>query len=238
MAQVIPESWQVPERFRQRIGNQAGRQRAMIDGGHLLLILHDVPLAGQSVRSAKLFWRNPSGEWRAPGGRGDGLGTLKRHMEAYQGVIHELDEKVDKSHQVDELFQIIRSATPLGRSTRNMHKALQEAREGIDDKEIISLRDSAGDLERAIDLVLLDAKNALDHLQAKANEEQAQFAKKALDAQHKLNLLAAVFFPVTAVASIIANSMHTGLEDVPFAIFWVVIAFAFAIGFLIRGSIR
>src|ERR1044071_9706477 len=136
MAQVSPEPWAVPDKFRQRIGNQAGRQREMLDSGHLMLILHDVPLPGQSVRTAKLFWRNAEGEWRAQGGRGDGLGALKRHLEGFQQVIHDLDEKVDKTHKVDEVFQILRSATPLSRTTRNMHKALQEAREGVaDDKD-------------------------------------------------------------------------------------------------------
>ena len=232
---VIPPAWAVPARFRQRVGDGPGRQRAMIEDGHLLLILHDVPPPGLADRTARLFWRAPSGAWTAA--HGDGRAALDAHVAAFRTAIHALDEEVDRTHDVDALFRIIRAATPILRTVRHMHQALQQAREGVDDHDVITLRDAAGDLERAIDLTLQDAKNALEHAQAKANEDQARFAQKALDAQHRLNLLAAVFFPVTAIASVVANSMHTGLEEVPAPVFWIIIGAAFVSGWFIRGRL-
>ena len=115
----------------------------MSDGGHLLLILHDVPKPGDDERVARLFWRAPDGSFKAKDSRGDGLPSIKRHVEAFKTAVQELDDKVDKAKRAEEIFQVLRAASPLSRTTRNLHKALQEAREGVDDKEIISLRDAA-----------------------------------------------------------------------------------------------
>jgi len=242
MAQVIPETWSVPPRFRQRLGSQAGRQRAMVEDGHLLLILHEVPKPGDPERRARLFWRSSGGDWKASGGQGSGLAALKRHLESFQATIHELDEKVDKSHQslstgADELYEVLRAITPINRTVRHLHKTLQEAREGIDDKDIISMRDLANDLERATELVVADAKNALEYTEAKAAAEQAVFAQKTVDAQHRLNLLAALFFPVTAVASVLGTEMSTGFERAGPVVFWVLIAASLAMGFFIRSTL-
>ncbi|MCC7073314.1 MAG: hypothetical protein IT383_18525 [Deltaproteobacteria bacterium] len=237
MAQVIPESWQVPQRFRQRVGTSAGRQRAMIDAGHLLLILHDVPKVGDDERAPRLFWRAPDGAFKAKESRGDGLPSLKRHVEAFKAAVQELDEKVDRAKQAEEIYQVLRAAAPIARTTRNLHKALQEAREGVDDKDIISLRDAAGEIERSAELVVSDAKNALDYLEAKAAEEQASFAKKTADAQHRLNLLAALFFPITAIGSVLGIELTKGLESQGAWLFWSIVVAALIVGVVVRGSI-
>lgn len=242
MAHVIPENWSVPPRIRQRLGSQAGRQRAMVEDGHLLLILHDIPKPGDPERTARIFWRSSGGDWKAAGGQGSGLAALKRHLEGFAAAIGELDEKVDKTHRnlshgADELYEVLRAITPINRTVRHLHKAMQDAREGVDDKDIISLRDLANDLERATELVVADAKNALEYTEAKAAAEQAVFAKKTVDAQHKLNLLAALFFPVTAVASVLGTEMSTGFETGGPVVFWVIIAASIALGFFIRSSL-
>lgn len=237
VASVIPENWGVPEKFRQRFGATAGRQRAMIDSGHLLLVLHEVPEAGEPQRKARLFWRAPNGEWRATSGEGKGLPALKAHLEEFREKIHENDDAVDEAKTAAELYQVLRAMTPVARTTRNLHRALQEAREGIDDRELIVLRDTAGELERASELTVADAQNALEYLETKAAEEQTVLAKKAGDAQHRLNLIAALFFPVTALGSILGTNMHTGLEGHSPWIFWGVFVAAFAMGFAVRSSV-
>jgi hypothetical protein len=37
MKSLIPNQWLVPKRFRERVGESAGRQRAMTEDGQLLL---------------------------------------------------------------------------------------------------------------------------------------------------------------------------------------------------------
>lgn len=236
-ASLIPEPWEVPERFRQRLGSQAGRQRAMLENGHLLLILHEIPSADTRERGARLFWRAPSGAWQATGAKSDGLAALKAHIEEFRETIHALDDNVDHATHAVELYHVLRAAGPIARTARNLHRALQEAREGVEDKSVISMRDAAGDVERAAEFLVNDAKNALEFLETKAAEEQTALARKAGDAQHRLNLIAALFFPVTALGSIFGTSLRTGLESHGPWLFWVIFATAIAMGFLVRGSV-
>jgi hypothetical protein len=209
----------------------------MVDSGHLLVVLHEVPEHDETERKGRLFWRAPNGDWRATGTPGKGLPALKAHLDSFRDFIHENDEKVDDAKNAQGLYLVLRAMTPVARATRNMARALQEAREGIDDRELISLRDTAGELERSAELVVTDAQNALEYLETKAAEEQTVLAKKAADAQHRLNLIAALFFPVTALGSILGTNMHTGLEGHPPYVFWAVFFGAFATGFLVRGSV-
>jgi hypothetical protein len=237
MASLIPETWAVPDRFRQRLGSAAGRQRAMVEGGHLLLILHELPSPGDTQRGARLFWRAPSGEWKATGAKGDGLKALKQHVEQYRKRIEELDDTIDTATTADQLYHVLRHGGPVARAGRYMHRALQEAREAIDNRDIIVLRDIAGDVERISDLVLSDAKNALEYLEAKAAEEQTALARRATAAQHRLNLIAALFLPVTALGAVLGMNLPNGLESQSAVTFWLVSAGAFATGFWVRSSV-
>lgn len=237
MATLIPDTWGVPERFKQRLGSSAGRQRAMIEAGHLLLILHAVPQPADAERAARLFWRNPAGEWRATGAKGDGLKALKEHLEQYRKRVAELDESIDTATSARQLYQIIRHIAPIARAARNQHRALQEAREGIDHRDLIVLRDAAGDIERASDLAASDAKDALDYVDAKEAEAQTALALKATDAQHRLNLIAALFLPITAVGSVLGVNLRSGLEGQSPVLYWAVVGIAFATGFFVRASV-
>ena len=49
MRSVLPYDWDVPEVFRKRLGEGAGRQRCMTADGHLLLVLHQPPTPGVST---------------------------------------------------------------------------------------------------------------------------------------------------------------------------------------------
>jgi Mg2+ and Co2+ transporter CorA len=237
MASLIPETWGVPERFKQRLGNSAGRQRAMVEAGHLLLVLHALPSPGDSERAARLFWRNPAGEWRATGFKGDGLKAIKEHLEQYRKRVNELDDQVDTATSAQQLYQILRYVTPITRAARGQHRALQEAREGIDNRDLIVLRDAAGDIERSCELLSGDAKNALDYVDAKEAEAQTRLARKATDAQHRLNLIAALFLPITAVGSVLGVNLTSGLEHQTPLLYWGVVGVAFITGFMVRASV-
>jgi len=238
MAKVIPDLWAVPERIRQRVGAQAGRQRAIAEAGHLLLILHEPPQPDEETRAARLFWRTPEGQWRATGaGQTDGLGVLKRHLDTLRQLLTQLDAQVDAGKTAQDFFAVLTAATPLHRTTRNLHKALQDARDAVDDREVITLRDRAAELERTAELLLSDARNGMEFTIARSAEEQAAHGRRAAEAQHKLNLLAAMFFPVTAIGSILGINLRTGLEQAPPAVFWAVLVLSFGVGFVIRGQI-
>src|SRR5262245_51668300 len=131
MAKLLPHTWTVPERFRARLGAQAGRQRAMLHEGHLLLVLHDLPGADETARRASFYWRAPDGAWKSAGAASKGgIAALRTHVEVFSAAAHALEERVEKALRAAEYFAVLQEVAPLLRAARNMHKALQEAREG------------------------------------------------------------------------------------------------------------
>ena len=122
--------------------------------------------------------------------------------------------------------------TPLVRAARNMHHAIQTAREAIQgDTFLIEMRDKAYDVERNFDLLLEDVRNAIQHRSARKAEEQARLSEQALHASHRLNILAALFFPLTAIASLFGMNLAHGLSQERPVIFWLVFVLGCGLGF-------
>lgn len=235
----IPHNWQVPETFRERMGNQAGRQRCMVHGGHLLVILHDLPDPHTpQKRVARLYWRSPDGTWLSSSGGAPGIGPMRAHVEAFVEAGNRLENLSDTAASADDWFSLVHDAGPMLRGSRNLHKTLQEAREAAKtDRDLISVRDLAGDAERTFELVHAHAQEGLDYTIARRAEEQSRDAQHMLEAAHRLNMIAAVFMPVTAVATLLGMNMRHGLETAPSPItFWVIVGLCFLMGLWIKSS--
>jgi Mg2+ and Co2+ transporter CorA len=113
-----------------------------------------------------------------------------------------------------------------------MHLALQTARDEIkNDSFLIEMRDLGYELDRNFELLLEDVRNAIQYRTAREAEEQARLSKEALRASHRLNILAALFFPLTAIASVFGMQLAHGLDEHNPTIFWVIFAVAVALGF-------
>lgn len=239
MSSPIPHQWQVPEVFRERMGAQAGRQRCMTHGGHLLVILHELPdPETPEKRVAKLFWRNPEGTWQCSAGGPPGVGTLQAHVEVFIEEAGKLESRGDRATSADDWFALTQAAGPTLRTARNLHRTLQEAREAAKtDRGLITVRDLAGDAERAFELIHSQAQEGLRYTSARQAEEQARGAQHMLEAAHRLNMIAAVFLPVTAVATLFGMNLPHGLEGSPAPwTFWGMLGLSFIIGLWIKAS--
>ncbi len=226
----LPGNWTLPQEIQDRLGVKPGRQRAMIAEGHLLLILHKIPGADDAERTGVLFWRNPEGEWRASEGKG-GLPVLKKHMGDYDDAAEVLEQKYEGAESALDYFEILKLAIPLHRAAKNMQVALQTAREGLPDvKELISLRDEAYEIARACELVEADSKVGLDYDTARKADAQARIARLQASASHRLNLLAALFLPITALASVLGMNLTHGLEDSGSWAFWMILMIGLVTG--------
>lgn len=235
---LLPVDWTVPAIFRRRLGARAGRQRAMAAEGHLLLILNTVPEPGSYRRKAAFFWRDAQGKWRSTVSV-EGLRSLQRLVEAYVQTAQELEERLDKEEDTaGMLHEIVSRCVPVARAARNLHHALQEARQAIDDPELINLRDLAGEAERTLELVREDAKVGLEFLLARKSEEQAAQSARIAETGHRLNLLAAIFLPVTALGAIFGMNLSHGLEGAGPVLFWLVTLTAGVAGGLLLGWTR
>jgi len=233
---IIPPTWALPDSIRTRLGqNTYGRQRAIFEENHLLLVLHKPPGPDDSGREGQLFWRNPAGEWQFNRG-GPGPSALKRHVQSYAELEQKLTLDYERAPDITALFDLLEMLTPLVRSARNLHHALQAAREAVKgDAFILEMRDQAYEVERNFDLLQEDVRNAIQHRTAREAEEQAKLSRQALQASHRLNILAALFFPLTAVASLFGMNLAHGLNEKSVVIFWLVFCVCVAMGIAMKS---
>lgn len=235
-APLIPRLWEVPAKFRERLGANAGRQRVMSADKHLLLVLHDVPAPSDPKRKAALFWRAPEGSWKAA--RQDGKAqSLRAHVEAFLEVARKLETAVEEAKRAADYFAVLQHAGPLLRTTRNLHRVLQEARElCADDRDLLLARDLAIEAERTVDLLHGDAKNGLDYTIARQAEEQSRLADELNVQSLRLNRIAALFLPISALGAMLGMNLQHGLEqwNAPWA-FWALTAIFLMLGLIVQA---
>jgi len=117
-----------------------------------------------------------------------------------------------------------------------MYQALQAARETVKgDTFLIEMRDLAYEVDRTLGLLLEDARNAIQFRIAREAEEQAQSSKEAVRASHRLNILAALFFPLTAIASLFGMNLAHGMNEHSPIIFWLVFVAGTGLGFAMKA---
>lgn len=210
---ILPAMWEVPQIFRDRLGETVGRQRAMLADGHLLLVLHAIPKVDQPDREGCFFWRKPDGTWSSTES-GNGLAALEKHLETYDDAVEQLEEGEVNAKSSQEYFTLLESLAPIHRSACNLHQVLQEARKMVpDERQLINLRDRAYDLQRNAELLYQGLQNALTFAVARRAEEQAMASEKMSKAAHKLNMLAAFFFPLVTLSAIFGTNMVHGMES-------------------------
>ena len=239
MSKVIPHNWDVPKVFRDRLGTHAGRQRTMHADGHLLIILHEVPRAEDPERTARLHWRKPDGTWKSTGSGATNIAALRAHVEEFAAAVDQLEARAAAAKRASDWFELLHDSAPLLRAARGMTAALQEARDlAKADVQLIALRDTAQDIERAVELIHGHARSGLDFTIAKSVEDNADNSRHVLESGHRLNLIAATFLPITALGSLFSVSMTHGLEqwNSPYT-FWAFAALAFLLGFIVRASL-
>ena len=235
---LLPSAWDIPQIFRDRLGITAGRQRAMVHEGHLLLVLHAPPADDHSARGGRFFWRDPGGSWSAHS-TGRPCRSLDAHLAEFERIAAELDERDPADENAIELHADITALAPLVRTTRNLHTALQHAREMLSEvEEIIVYRDRSNQIERMAELAYQDAQNTLGFTTALQAEAQATSGYQMARSAHRLNLLVAFFFPMATLSAIFGVNLKHGFETAiaPFP-FLALIALSIASGFMLKSFI-
>jgi hypothetical protein len=206
--------------------------------GHLLLVLHEPPLPGVPERTGRLFWRDPEGSWKSKG-LGDGPQALKRHVAEFAQRVEDLEKQWQTAASAEDYFLLLRAIAPLHRTTRHLHATLQQARELVPaDRDLINLRDQVGEVERALELLHSDAQNGLDFTIAHQAEQQAERSYDMAVAAHRLNLLAATFFPVATLSAVYSAIFgmilaHGAQEWSTPALFWCLLGLGLVCGLML-----
>jgi hypothetical protein len=222
---LIPSNWQLPDEFRQRFGKSVGRQRFMQFGQDYLIVAHQVPEPDEVERHGVLFWRDCHSEWRCS--NGDlGSGALGKHLARYSKKLDEYDAMEAMAVRADHYLPVLEGLAPIVRSVRNLWETLEEARKAIpDDRSIIDHRDKAYELSRQSELLYEDAKNSMDVAVIRRAEEQAAASRQMSVAAHRLNMLAAMFFPFATLGAIFGTTLTDNWtwrdSPMPFMIFLV-----------------
>jgi hypothetical protein len=228
--------WSLPDEITSRLGSESwGAQRAIFEADHLLLILHSPPKTDGNEREHEIFLRLPQGKWLHKGvDHGDH--ALNKYMEDYRLLYNELENRFEKASSIDSLFSVIDNLIPLARSSNNMKLALQAARESLgNDAFIIDMRDRSVDIARGFELLLADARLALEFRLARSAETQARAAEAGNRAQNKLNILAAIAFPLMSVSAVFGMNLQSGLENKPVLAFWLVFLGGLGLGLFVKG---
>lgn len=231
-----PINWTLPPEIEARLGeNSYGRQRAIYEADHLLIILHAPPAVGTIERETLLFLRKPTGQYLCNGFE-NGEQRLRKLLADYRAAWEVCDRTYDSADTAEDLFKLLEQLAPLNRASTNLANALQTARDAVkQDKFLISMRDESYEISRAYDLLVVDAKLKLDYRIAKNSEAGAAKSEEMAKAQHKLNILAAITFPLMALATLLGMNLTHGLEDKSPALFAAVLAVGIAIGLLVKG---
>jgi len=144
------------------------------------------------------------------------------------------------AEMADDYFRLLQEIAPLRRAGRHLYETLQEARDMVrDDHDLIVCRDQAYQIHRTAELVQGDCKIGLDCAIARRAEEEAESSRRMALAAHRLNVLAAVFFPIVTISSILGVNLSRGLEEDMLTqwFFWLVLAGGVLSGFFLKAAI-
>ncbi|MDP9603118.1 UNVERIFIED_ORG: hypothetical protein J2W38_002907 [Variovorax paradoxus] len=235
----IDYDWELPAEMQQRLGSSSyGAQRVIHEQGHLMVILHEPPAGTGSERKSAVFLRKPDGTWLHKGNN-PGERALGKLIESYRASLATFEVRHEAAENSEALFQILGPLIPLARAASNMQATLQSAREAVpEDAMITDLRDRAVEIVRGLELLLADTRMSLDYRLAHAAEQQARAANEVSRAQHKLNTIAALTFPLMAVGAAFGMNLHSGAENLPGWAFWAIFGAGLFMGVLLRGWVK
>jgi Mg2+ and Co2+ transporter CorA len=227
---VLPPNFEIERTLREQLSGRPGHQRCVVGESELLLVVHEVPEAGIPERKAIFFWRRRDGTWLQP--NGSGLSELSSLLDRYAKAIDLNEELLEKTESTELVFKILRHAGPITRSSRNLVHALEDAlAQEPEDREILSFRDRARELERAAELLQSDARETLIFWQAEASEEHARSSDRLGKILFKLNLVTGFFLPVVALGSLFG--MNVNLPDFVHELFWLIFFGGLTVGGLL-----
>lgn len=235
----IDYDWELPPEMQQRLGGSSyGAQRVIHEQGNLMVILHEPPAGTASERKAAVFLRKPDGTWLHKGNN-PGERPLAKLVENYRATLAAFEVRHEAADSSEALFQILGPLIPLSRAASNMQATLQAAREAVpEDSMITDLRDRAVEIARGLELLLADTRMSLDYRLAHAAEQQARAANEVSRAQHKLNTIAALTFPLMAIGAAFGMNLHSGVENLPGWVYWAIFGAGLFMGVLLRGWVK
>lgn len=223
---LVPSDWQLPASLRRRVGRSVGRQRLIVEGDDMLIVVHEVPCPDDDDRQGILIWRNALGHWRCSNNE-PGDEALDQLLSRYEKRLEGYDQDEIRAHKAAEYMPVLEGLAPMCRSANNLATVLQEARQAAPSGEdLIDVRDRAYDLARTMELTYQYAKDSMGVAVVKQSEQQAASSDAMARAAHRLNIMAALFFPLATLGSVFGTTLTDNWSwsqsPIPFVCFLVV----------------
>ncbi len=234
----LPHGWEVPTDLRIRFGKHSNHQRAAGLERHLLIRLHRVPPNRRSVGESVYFWRNSTGGWKCSAGR-DTVDTISELVVKYADAFVIIEQTSDRASTSRNWFEVLSDIGPLLRAADGLHETLQSAQHAlpeVDKAELQPACDVAHEVVRAAQLLQQQAQHSIDYLVAQQNEQLAQTSQSQAAAAHRLNVMAAIFFPLATISSVFGMNISHGFENRPLA-FWMILCVGTLLGVIIGSTV-
>ncbi|MDX1680567.1 MAG: CorA family divalent cation transporter [Akkermansiaceae bacterium] len=223
----LPAHFELEPELLDQLTERPGFQRCFDGEGELLLVVHDLPVPGVPERQPVYFWKRADDVWMQSSG--EGLGEFKKLLDRYAQTIDDHELQLEQADSASDLFPILRHSGPISRSLRNMAGVIEQVLQiDTDDREFMALRDRVREIDRAAELLHLDAKMELDFLRAEQAEIQAESTERLNHIAFRLNLLAGFFLPLVAFAGLFG--MNVDLPAFIQPMFWGIFFGGLAIG--------
>jgi hypothetical protein len=226
----LPSNFSLSASLLDQLSARSGSQRCVKgDDGQMLLVLHEVPEPSIPERKAVFFWFDGH-HWHSA--QSEGGKDLTLLLDVYAQAIDRLEAIVDEADTAKEIFELIRHAAPLARTSRNLYHALSDAvSHAPRDRMLRHAKDRAHEIERAAELLHADARVTLEFMRAESAEEQARSSEQLARLGYRLNLLAGFFLPLVALGGLMG--MNVELPAFVQGAFW----FIFFGGLIMGGLI-
>ena len=169
---------------------------------------------------------------------GGGFAELIHHWQAYQKQLDLIEDEVDGAPDAGAFYHALKAILPLERAARNGASVMQLLREKVSaDKKLIALRDAAYEVTRQAELLQLECRAGLDFSMAQEAEKQSKYDGQVAKMGNRLNLIAAFFLPLTALASLFGMNLESGIDGRNTLYFYLVLIVGLAIGVLLKGTL-
>lgn len=230
----LPANFALSASLLDQLSSRSGSQRCVRgEDGQLLLILHEVPEPSIPERKAVFFWFDGH-HWHSA--ENAGWKDLSLLLDAYAEAIDRLEAVVEEADTAKEIFELIRHAAPLARTTRNLYHALADAVSFAPrDRSLRHAKDRAHEIERAAELLHADARVTLEFMRAESAEEQARSSEQLARLGFRLNLLAGFFLPLVALGGLMG--MNVRLPAFVDGAFWFIFFGGLILGALILFAV-
>ena len=131
--------------------------------------------------------------------------ALDALIDEYVKEYEQSRENFDTNEDNNEcLYKSLKDLYKLNRNINHMHEALVDARK--QDEYMADHRSQVSEISRNFELLIEQTKNHIDYQFALNNE-------RSLKAQHKLNILTSIAFPLIIVGTIFGMNLTSGLEN-------------------------